>query len=125
MFLSACSPASSKETSSLPSVCSMHLARHADATRLREPFQACGHVHTIPKDVTAVDNDVPDIDADAKLDPLFLRYTGIAFGHAALNIDSTAHRVYNAAELSEQAIAGVLDDPSAMFAILGSTRERR
>jgi len=41
------------------------------------------------------------------------------FGHAALDFDGAAYGIYNAPELNESAIPGVLDDAPAMIADLG------
>jgi len=90
-----------------------------NATGLRNAFQPCGHVHAIAEDVATVENDVPDIDPNAELDPPFLRHVGIALGHAALDIDGTPDRVHYAAELSQQPISGVLDNPPTVLGYLG------
>src|SRR5262249_6556271 len=93
--------------------------RHADAAGLRNTFQPCGHVHAIAEDVATVDHHIADIDADAKLDPLLLGHVRVALGHASLDIDSAAHRVHDAAELSQQAIAGALDNAPTVLRDLG------
>jgi hypothetical protein len=90
----------------------------ANATRLRKAFQSRRYVHPVPEDVATVEHDISDIDADAQLDPLLLWDLGIALGHAPLDIDSTPRRVYDAGELSEQPVSGVLDNPPAVFSDL-------
>ena len=55
------------------------------------------------------------MDADAEFDALTLRNRGIAFGHAALNLDGAAHGLDHARELGQQPVAGGLDDSSAML----------
>jgi hypothetical protein len=37
------------------------------------------------------------------------------FGHAALNFDRAAYGIYDAAELDESAVPGILDDAPAMI----------
>src|SRR6266852_803240 len=54
-----------------------------------------------------------------KFDPLDLRHRSILLSHTALDLNGAAHRVYDTAELSEHAIARVLDDLATMFADLG------
>ena len=44
---------------------------------------------------------------------------GVALGHAALDLDRAAHRVDDAGELDQQAVAGDLDDAAAMLRDLG------
>jgi hypothetical protein len=91
----------------------------ANATGLRNTFQPCGHVHPIAENVATVEHDIPDIDADTELNPLFLRHVGIALSHSPLNIDRTAHRVHYTAELSQQPISGILNDPPTVLSDLG------
>jgi hypothetical protein len=83
------------------------------------PYQTCRHVHAVAEDVATIDDDVADIDPNAKLDPLLLRHVGVALHHATLNIKSTAHGVDHAAELGQHSIAGVLDNTAAVFGNLG------
>jgi hypothetical protein len=66
-----------------------------------------------------IDDDVADIDADAKLDALLMWHVGVTLRHATLNIDGTTHRVHDAVELGQQPIAGVLDDPPTVLRDLG------
>ena len=42
-------------------------------------------------------------------------HAGIALGHAALHLDRAAHRIDDAGELHQQAVAGGLDDAAAVF----------
>ena len=72
-----------------------------------------------PKDVAVFDDDVADIDADAKFDPASRRHGGIAVGHSALHLDGTAHRINHTGEFDEQAVAGRLDDATAVLGDLG------
>jgi hypothetical protein len=41
------------------------------------------------------------------------------FGHAALNFDGAAYGIYDAAELDESAVPGILDDAPAMISDFG------
>src|SRR6266853_4184435 len=63
--------------------------------------------------------DVTDVNADAKFDPLDLRHVDILFVHAALDFDGAAYGIYNAPELNESAVPGILDDAPAMITDLG------
>jgi hypothetical protein len=100
MFLSCRSPASLK----VPRTCG-----NANAAGFRNSLQPCRYVHAVPEDVTTVDDDIADVDADAELDPLLLWHLGIALRHTPLDFKSAAHRVHNAAEFRQQPIPGVLD----------------
>jgi len=67
----------------------------------------------------AVDDDVADVDADAKVEPLVGSDTRVALGHAALHVDRAAHGIDHAREFQEQTVAGRLDDAAVMFGDLG------
>jgi hypothetical protein len=41
------------------------------------------------------------------------------FGHAALNFDGAAYGIYDAAELDESSVPGILDDAPAMISDFG------
>ena len=53
---------------------SMGVIGHANGARFGDAFKAGGNVDAIPEDVVVVDDDVADVDADAKFDPLILRH---------------------------------------------------
>ena len=54
------------------------------------------------------------MNADAKFDALFKRDARVALDHGVLHFDCTAHRVNDAAELDDAAVAGALDDAAMM-----------
>jgi hypothetical protein len=97
----------------------MSIIGNADATWLCEPFQTHRNIDPITKDIVLFDNDVTDVDADAKFDPLGLRHIDIPFGHAALDFVGTSHGVDHAGELNESAVPGILDDAPMMFSDFG------
>jgi hypothetical protein len=92
-----------------------HHPIYTDPARLRQGFEPCRDVHTVTVDVTAILNDVAEIDPDTKLNALLFRHSGVAFSHLELNLDGAPHRVDNACELDEQPVAGRLDDAPAML----------
>src|SRR5258708_7950992 len=108
-----------KDDIDLPADLTLCVVRDANATRLRNPFKASGDVDAVAKDIVVIDDDVADVDADAKFDPLDLRHRSILLSHTALDLNGAAHRIYDTAELSEHAIARVLNDRATMFADLG------
>src|SRR6266516_3448575 len=97
----------------------MGILGQTNAAGLGKTLQPCRHVHAIPENVTTIEHDIPDIDADAKLDPLLLRHIRVALGHSPLDIKGTTHRVHNAAELGQQPVAGVLDNSPTVLSNLG------
>ena len=72
-----------------------------------------------PKISFVCDNNITDVNADAKFDPLVLRHIGILFGHAALDFVGTSHGIDHAGELNESAVPGILDDASVMLSDFG------
>jgi hypothetical protein len=97
----------------------VRVIRDAYATGLRQSLQTRRHIHAVAENVTSIDDDITDIDADAELDALLIRHPGIALGHPALDIKSAAHCVHYAAKFSQHPVSGVLDDPATVFGDLG------
>ena len=91
----------------------------ADATRIGNAFEARCDVHPIAKNIVVLNDDVPDIDADAQLDALVLRHGGIAFDHAPLDVDRTTGGIDRAGEFDQHAIACALDDAASVLCDLG------
>ena len=89
--------------------------RDADAAGVRDAFEASRDVDAVAEDVVVVDDDVADMNADAKLDALCFGYIDIAVRHAALNLDGATHRVDRAAEFDQHSVAGGLDDAAPML----------
>jgi hypothetical protein len=115
-----------------------HRARNADAGRLGQPRKARGNIadvavehgarldqggervswqrgHSAAYQIVAAWRHVTNFDADAERHPLVWRWTDIAVGHAALQLDGARHRVDRAIELDEQAVAGRPYDATIMF----------
>jgi hypothetical protein len=96
-----------------------HLVTHdpadADPARLGQGFQPRRDIDAIAEDVVVVDDDVAEIDADAKLDAALARDTVIAQRHLALQFDRAAHRIDDAREFDQEPVAGGLDDAPAML----------
>ena len=91
----------------------------ADPARLGQRLQARGDVDAIAKDVVVYDDDVADIDTHAKFNPASGRHGGIAGSHFALHLDGAAHGVNHAREFNGEAVAGRLDDATAVLDDLG------
>jgi hypothetical protein len=79
-------------------------------TRGCQAFEAGGNIDAVAIDLPPVFDDVAEIDADAELDAPFGRHNGVALGHLELDIDRTAHRVDDACELDQEAVARGSDD---------------
>ena len=92
----------------------MRVVGDADTARLRNPFKTCGDIDTIAEDIVVIDDDVADVNADPKFDPLGLRHGGILLDHAALDLDGASRRIDGAGKLDQHAVTGRLDDPPTM-----------
>ena len=88
-------------------------------------FEPRRDVDAVAVDVGALDDDVAEIDADAKLDAWSSGDTSVAVEHRLLHLDRAAHRIDDAGEFHQHAVAGRLDDPAGCSAIFGSTSSRR
>jgi hypothetical protein len=113
MFLTCCSPRSTKARSRRSRTCSCAAALRQILARLGQCFEPGCDVDSIAKDVAILDDDVADIDALAKFDAALSRRGGIAGDHLPLHLDRAAHRVDDAGELDEETVAGSFD-PRAM-----------
>src|SRR5215469_6995132 len=97
-----------------------------DPARLRQCLQPRCDIDVVAEDILGFDNNVAKIDPNSEADALVLGGNGISIHHSVLDFDGTAHCVYRAWELRQQAITGVLDDAAAMLLDLdwdGSARE--
>src|ERR1700731_3467417 len=92
----------------------MCIIGNADAAWLSDSLKACGNVDTIAENIVVVDDDIADMNTDAKFDPEFRRYADVLLGHLALDRHSTARCIDCAGELDQHAIAGGLDDAAAV-----------
>ena len=87
----------------------------ANASRLSQRLQPRRDVHPIAVDVVWFSDHVAQVDADAKPYAPLLGHRGFALDHPALDLRSAADRVHHARKLREEAVAGVLYDPTAVF----------
>jgi hypothetical protein len=91
----------------------------ADTAGLADPFQPRGDVHAVAEDVALLEQDVPEVDADAVGDAHFLWDLVLAVGHEALDLQGALNGVDHALELHEKAVARRLDDAPAVLGDLG------
>jgi hypothetical protein len=91
------------------------VVRDTDAARLGKTFQARGNVDPVSEDVLVVNDDIANMDADAKLDPQLLRDPGILLDDATLNFNRALQRVDRTGELHQQPVTRSLDDASLVF----------
>ena len=94
----------------------VHGARDADPAGLGQRFEPRRDIDAVAQDVAVLGDHVAEVDADAKADASVVGETLVAIEHAALHFGGTAHRVDNAGELGQEAVAGGLDDAPLMLA---------
>ena len=118
IFFRACGPYPGRRVNLAPNL-PVSIVGNADSTRLCDPFETHRNIDPVTKDVVVFDNNISDVNADAKFDPFALRHIGILFCHAALDFVGTSHGVDHAGELNESAVPSILDDTSAMISDFG------
>ena len=92
----------------------------ADRAGRGDPFQSRGDVDAVAHQVAvALLDDVAQMNADAKFYALVGRDARVALDHGVLHFECAAHRVDDAAELDDAAIAGALDDTAMVHGDCG------
>jgi hypothetical protein len=92
-----------------------HRRADADLTGCRKRLNSRRDVDTIAEHVAFVDHDVTKVDADAEADALAVRQIGVAILHPLLHNDGAAHGIDDRGELDQHAVAGGLEDASAVL----------
>src|SRR5712671_73268 len=108
MFLSCCSPRSSKTKGSQSRTWSWTVLETSTP-----PASASASIRA------ALDDHIAEVDADAQFDAAVRRDTGVPLGHRLLHFDRAAHRIDDAGKFHQQAVAGGLDDAPV---VLGDLR---
>jgi hypothetical protein len=67
----------------------------------------------------SLDNDIAEIDANAKPDASLVRKLRLTVDHPALHFNGAAHSIDDAGKLSQQAVAGIFDDAAPVLLNLG------
>ena len=119
MFLTRCSPRSSKAKGSRSRDVVVNACWRRTPRRLGQGFDPRGDVDAVAVDVVALDDHVAEIDADAQLDAVVRRDIRVPLGHRLLHLDRAAHRIDDAGKLHQHAVAGGLDDAAV---VLGDLR---
>ena len=83
------------------------------------PFKTHRNIDPVTKDIIVCDDNITDVNADAKFDPLLLRHIDILLRHAALDFVGASDGIDHAGELNESAVPGILDDASVMLSDFG------
>ena len=87
----------------------------ANPSGLGDPLQARGDIDAVAHQVAVAFLDhVAEMDADPKFDALVRRDPSVALDHRPLDFNGAVHRVDDAAELDNCAVAGALDDATVV-----------
>jgi hypothetical protein len=89
-----------------------------DPASFSQSFEARGDVDAVAKDICFLDDDFAYIDADAKLDAPIGGHRNVALGHLALHLDCATHRVDDASELCEDAVACAFHNAAVVLGYL-------
>ncbi len=92
----------------------MYRSGDAYPSRLGEGLEARSDVHAVTVDVVAVDDDFPEVDADAELEPACLWHFPVALRELALHGNRAGDGVGNRRELGENGITGKVHDDAAV-----------
>jgi hypothetical protein len=91
------------------------LTRNTNPAWFGYALKPCGDVHAIAVNVVIIDDDVAEVHANPKFDPLIDTYVGVPLTHAALHFNGAPYRVNHGRKLDQHAVPGRLDDPAPMF----------
>jgi hypothetical protein len=84
---------------------SVGILGQANPARLADAFEPRRNVHPVTHQIAvALLHNVAEVDADTELDAPFGRQACVPLNHAALDLDSAAHRIDHAAKLDDDAV---------------------
>ena len=89
--------------------------RQTDAAGFSDALEPRRNIDAIAEDVVHANDDVADVDADAKQNPLVSRIADREPVDAALELHGGPHRIDRAGEFGEEAVPGILDDAAAVL----------
>ena len=87
--------------------------RNAEPARLAQALQTRGDVDAVAENISLLDDDIADVDADSENEPLVLGHVLSAPGSSLLHRDRAGHGVDRARELDQYPVARGFDDASA------------
>ena len=115
MFLSWVKPRSLTFRSSSAFDLAVGVLGQTDRAGLGDSLEPRSDVDAVAHEVAvALLDDIAEMNAKPELDALLGRHAGVALDHGGLDFDRAAHRVDQAAELDDRAVAGALDDAAVV-----------
>ncbi len=97
----------------------MDIARYAYSARFSESLHARGYVHAIAEKIIAIDHYIAQANTNAEQNFAVLGFTFVEPRYGPLDINSASNRINGALEFDQQAVAGRLENASAVFRDLG------
>lgn len=89
-------------------------ARHTDHAASHQAFETGRDVHPVPEQVSILDHDIAHIDTNSEPHPPVLQLNAVCPIKCLLDLDRALHRIENAAEFGEHAVAGRVCNPPAV-----------
>ena len=96
-----------------------YLSRYANATAISDTFKPSRNVDAIAKNISAIFDDIPDIDADAKLNLLIRVDITIVLTHVPLKFYRAAYRFNDTRKFRQKPISGCFNNAAAMLGNFG------
>ena len=88
--------------------------RQANAARCSQAFKTCGNVHAVAIDIVILNDDVTEVDTNAKLQRTFT-FLRRALVDAILPGRCTIHSIHDTGKLHQKSITNEFYHPSAML----------
>jgi len=92
-----------------------HDPADADPSGLGQSFEPRCDIHSVSVDIAPVLDNVAQINPHAEFETAIWRHIGISLGHFTLYFNRATHRIDDAGEFEEQAVAGGFDNATVMF----------
>ena len=115
IFLSCWSPSIFESYVDLAAHLSESVIGQANAAGRGDTFQSRGNIDAVAEDITFLDDDIADVNADTNFNALVVRHVGITLRHSALRLDRAAGGINGTAEFDQYSIAGALDDAAVVL----------
>ena len=91
------------------------IVRYANAARLGDAFESRRNVDAIAENITFLDDDIADVNADPDFNTALGRYVLVSLRHSPLRLDGTTRGINGAAEFNQESVAGAFDDATVVF----------
>src|SRR5260370_36301884 len=87
-------------------------AGNTDAASTGDCLQSCSNIDAIAKEVTGLDHDITDMDADTEVEVTVWRQACVGLGERRPSLDRALHGINATAELRQHAVPGLICHPA-------------